>query len=348
MNRRNFSKIAATSTTGFLPFLATAKPVAADDFCKKKKPQRLKAGDTIGLITPGSFIADDGLKKATEHLENLGFKVQLGEHIRAKRGFNAGTDAERLHDLHAMFADKNIAGIWCARGGYGCSRLLENIDYQLIKKNPKVLMGYSDITALSLAIYKKTGLIGFHGPVGASDFTEYTVAHIQKILLQPQANIEIQPAPENIAHEDTAYHPKTIVSGRAEGELIGGNLSLLAALAGTDYAPNFKNKIVFMEDIGEQPYRIDRMLTQLRQGTNLQEASGIALGIFADCEAPKDASSLTLMETLTDRLADLKIPLVYGLSFGHISHQITLPIGVDAVLDADKFSLTLLEKAVLA
>lgn len=346
MNRRNFSKITATSGLAMLPFLSSSKNEYAEDFCKIKKPLRLKKGDTIGMITPGSYISDEGLKTAIEHVENLGFKVQLGKHIRAKRGFNAGTDAQRLEDLHAMFSDKNVAGIWCARGGYGCGRLLQKIDYQLIKKNPKVLIGYSDITALHLAIYKKTGLICFHGPVGASEFTKYTLENFQKIVMQPQANILLKPAKENLEQEDPNFHPRTIISGKAQGKLIGGNLSLLASLVGTDFEPDFKNKIVFIEDIGEKPYRIDRMLTQLRQGTNLREANGIALGIFADCEADTDDNSLTLLETLTDRLGDLQMPVVYGLSFGHIANQITLPIGVEAALNTVDFTLKILEESV--
>ncbi|MFT4760703.1 MAG: muramoyltetrapeptide carboxypeptidase [Paraglaciecola sp.] len=346
MNRRNFSKITATSSLGILPFLTNANSSIPDEFWKQKKPKRLKKGDTIGLITPGSFISDEGLNTAVEHVESLGFKVQLGKNIRAKRGFNAGTDVQRLEDLHGMFSDRNINGVWCARGGYGCGRILQGIDYQLIKRNTKALIGYSDITALLLAIYKKTEMIGFHGPVAASDFTDYTVAHFQKIVMEPQADFLIKPAIENLKNEDSIYHSKTIVSGKARGKLIGGNLSLLASLAGTDFAPDFKNKIVFIEDIGEKPYRIDRMLTQLRQGTNLKAAKGIALGIFADCEAPAASNSLTLLETLTDRLGDLKIPVVYGLSFGHIANQMTLPIGVEAELNADDFMLKILETAV--
>lgn len=346
MNRRNFSKITATTGFGILPFLSEGVNREVKEFCKKKQPKYLKKRDTIGMITPGSYISDDGLKTAIEHVESLGFKVQLGKHIRAKRGFNAGTDAQRLEDLHTMFADKNIAGIWCARGGYGCGRLLPKIDYQLIKKNPKVLIGYSDITALHVAIYQKTGLVCFHGPVAASEFTDYTVEHFQKVTMQPSTNFVIKPAKENIEKEDTNFYPKTIVAGKATGKLIGGNLSLLSSLVGTDFAPNFKNKIVFIEDIGEKPYRLDRMLTQLRQGTNLREANGIALGIFADCEAKEGDNSLTLIETLTDRLGDLNIPVVYGLSFGHITNQVTLPIGGEAVLNTADFTLELLEAVV--
>ena len=209
-----------------------------------------------------------------------------------------------------------------------------------------MLIGYSDITALHVAIFQKTGLISFHGPVAASEFTEYTVDHFQKVVMQPQANFMIKPAKENLESEETNFHPKTIVAGKAMGKLMGGNLSLLASLVGTDFTPNFKNKIVFIEDIGEKPYRIDRMLTQLRQGTNLREAKGIALGIFADCEAKEGDNSLTLMETLTDRLGDLNIPVVYGLSFGHIANQMTLPIGGEVEINTADFSIKLSAMAV--
>lgn len=346
MNRRNFSKITAATGFGFLPFISRSTNLISNGFCKKRIPKRLQNGETVGLITPGSFISDDSLQSAIQHVENLGFKVQLGKHIRAKRGFNAGTDAQRLDDLHAMFMDKNIAGIWCARGGYGCGRILHSIDYQLIKNHAKVLIGYSDITALLVAIYQKTGLTCFHGPVAASEFTDYTVEHLQQIVIQPAAKFVIKPASDNLKKAEVNFQPKTIIAGKATGKLIGGNVSLLASLVGTDFAPDFKNKIVFLEDIDEKPYRIDRMLTQLRQGTNLKDANGIALGIFKDCEADADADSLTLLEMLTDRLGDLNIPVVYGLSFGHIANQITLPIGVEAELNAVDFTLEILEAAV--
>jgi len=176
MKRRQFSKIVPSALLGGT-FLAN-KTINGK---KKKtiKPKRLKKGDTVGLITPGSYIDDEGLQKAVTNLEGLGFQVKLAKNIRAERGFIAGTDTQRLADLHSMFADKQVAGIWCARGGYGSGRLLPMLDYRLIKKNPKVVVGSSDITALLQGIYKETGLIGFHGPVGSSDFTEYSVDYMQ-------------------------------------------------------------------------------------------------------------------------------------------------------------------------
>ncbi len=311
------------------------------------KPHRLKKGDTIGLITPGSYISDENLQKAVTNLESLGFGVKMAKNIRAKRGFNAGTDQQRLEDLHAMFADETVAGVWCARGGYGCSRLLPSIDFGLIKKHPKVLIGYSDVTALLAAIFLKTGLLCFHGPVGASDFTDYSVEHFEAVVMNPVAGFRIATAEESKLPEAETHSAKVITGGVASGQIAGGNLSLLAALAGTDYEPDFKNKIVLMEDIGEKPYRIDRMLTQLRQSYRLREAAGIALGLFVDCEADIGADSLSLMEVLEDRLSGLGVPVVYGFPFGHISNQVTFPIGLKAVLNAVDKSLELVETAVV-
>ena len=275
------------------------------------------------------------------------FRFKLSKNIRAKRGFNAGTDKERLDDLHAMFADTGVQAVWCARGGYGCSRLLPNIDYKLIQSNPKVLIGYSDVTALLQAIYKKTGLICFHGPVGASELTDYTKEQVTAVLIEGKSDYTIQLASENQSHEDPLYHSRVIREGTGRGILVGGNLSLLAAMAGTDFEIDLKGKLLFIEDIGEKPYRVDRMLTQLRQAQDLQKLSGIALGVFADCEAKKDDLSLSLAETLEDRLKDLGIPVIYGISFGHISNQCTLPVGIEAELNTSNQTITLLENAVV-
>ena len=345
MKRRQFAKILPNA------FLGSTLLANQVNFVRKKKqlkPKQLKKGDTIGLITPGSFIEDEGLEKAVTNLESLGFQVKLSKHIRAERGFTAGTDAQRLADLHQMFSDKQVAGIWCARGGYGCGRLLPNIDYRLIKKNPKVLVGFSDITALLLAIYQETGLTGFHGPVGSSDFTEYTKAHITKVLLEPSNKLNIELSKENtkLSVTDKVYQTATIRRGTATGRLIGGNLSLLAPLAGTKYQPNIKGKLLFIEEIGEAPYRIDRMLTQLRQSYPLKAAAGIILGVFRGCGKKEGSRSLSLMDTLKDRLGDLNIPVFYGAAIGHIGDNLTLPIGIKAHFDATSGVITLLEKGV--
>lgn len=345
MNRRNFSKILPTTILSST-YLATQSTFARKR--KTIKPKRLKKGATVGLITPGSYINDDGLQKAVNNLEDLGFQVKLAKHIRAERGFNAGTDAQRLADLHSMFEDSDVQGVWCARGGYGCSRLLPSINYGLIKKNPKILIGFSDITALIQAVYKKTGLVGFHGPVGSSDFTEYTKEYLNKVLITPADKLSIPLSKENqvFAQTEKVYQTETIRGGIAVGKLAGGNLSLLAPLAGTKYQPNIKGKLLFIEEIGEAPYRIDRMLTQLRQSYPLKAAAGIILGVFRGCEMKEGSRSLSLMEMLKDRLGDLGIPVFYGAAIGHIANNMTLPIGISARFDANSGEITLLEKGV--
>lgn len=310
------------------------------------KPARLKKGQKVGLIAPGSAIEAEALKKAIKNLKALGLEVELGEHVRAKHGYIAGTDKERLSDLHMMFRRRDIDAIWCARGGYGCTRLLPDLDYDLIKSNPKLLIGYSDITALLNGIFEKTGLVGIHGPVGASEQTEYTKEHFVKVAMKPNKQFKIELSAENQEKEDPAFDVYAIQPGKAEGILVGGNLSLLAAMAGTEYQPEVKDRLVFIEDVGEKPYRIDRMLTQLRQAYALEEAAGLALGVFADCEPDEDDASLSLKECLHDRLGDLGIPVMYGFSFGHIGNQCSFPVGVRAHMDTTKKTITLLEAAV--
>lgn len=343
MKRRTFTRNLALSTA--------ALALNANAFApgRLRRPERLRKGDAVGLITPASFISDDALQKAVTNLESLGLKVVMGKHLRDRYGSLAGTDQQRLDDLHQFFADPNINGIWCARGGYGTPRLLPKIDYKLIRRNPKIFIGYSDITALLNAFWPKSGLVGFHGPVGASTFTDYTREQLQRTLFEPAASLVIEAPAKQLekAKANDAYLPRTIRRGRAIGQLVGGNLSLLAAVAGTPYAPSIKSKLLFIEDIGEKPYRIDRMLTTLRQAWPLEQAAGIVLGVFNDCEADTDSNSLTLQETLKDRLSDLPIPIAYGLPIGHIDDMCTLPLGVPARLDADALSLTVLESGVV-
>jgi len=304
-----------------------------------KKPARLQSGDTVALITPGSPITQEKLGKSLANLKALGLKAKYNPNILAKHGYLAGTDKQRLADIHSAFADQSVKAIWCIRGGYGCPRLLPKLDFKLIKKNPKILIGYSDVTALLNAIYEKTKMVSFHGPMTASDFTPFAVEHLKAVLMNARSNWVIDPT----VLENEQY---SIRSGTATGTLVGGNLSLLSALAGTPYDTCFKNKIVFIEEIGEKPYRIDRMLTQLRQGTDFKKAAAIILGVFESCEAKETDLSLSLKETLTDRLYDLGIPVYYGFPTGHISDQCTLPIGGKAHFDAGSGKLTLINAAV--
>lgn len=311
------------------------------------KPKRLSKGDTVALIAPASGVEADVFETALENIVNLGFRPVIGKYARLRNGFLSGDDRERVEDLHWAFADKDVKAIWCVRGGYGVTRILPLVDFKLIENNPKILIGYSDITALHTAIHQNTGLITFHGPVAASGYTDYAKNHLLGVVSNPSVNYKIEISPQNAANESSVYKTETITPGKAVGELIGGNLSLLAAMAGTPFAlKDTKGKILFIEDVGEAPYRIDRMFTQLLQTVDMKRLSGIALGIFKGCEA-KDDKSQSLIEVLKDRLGNLGIPVIYGLSFGHIRDQCTLPVGVKAELDAEKATIKLLESAVI-
>ena len=310
------------------------------------KPKRLKAGDTVAVVAPASGLTTESFDQAIKNLESLGLKTKVGKSARGVKGFLSATDKERLDDFHAAFADKQISAVWCVRGGYGTSRLLPAIDYNLIAKNPKILIGYSDITALHLAIFQKTGLVTFHGPVAASEYSEYTKYHVENVLMKPSAPHKIALSEYNKEQISNLFKPEIITAGKARGRLVGGNLSLLSALAGTPFAlRDMKGKILFIEDVGEQPYRVDRMLTQMRQSLDLRSLAGIALGIFEDCN-PRAEGTQTLSDVLKDRLGDLGIPVFYGFSFGHIRDQFTLPVGIEAEFDTATATMTLLETSV--
>ncbi|MEM7575156.1 MAG: LD-carboxypeptidase [Bacteroidota bacterium] len=334
MLRRKFLQLAPVSTLAAAGACA-ARPPAQQSSPRLLKPARLQTGDQVMLICPGGPINEARLQKAVANLTSLGLQPRLGKHVLAQNGFNAGTDAQRLEDLHAAFQDPNIKAVWPVRGGYGCTRLLPLIDFELIRAHPKLLIGYSDITALLLAFYQKTGLVGIHGPLGSSDFSDFNLGHLRPLIMEGAETHLIHWAAEGVS----------LVGGKARGPLIGGNLTLLAAMAGTPYGFDAKGKLVFIEDVGEDPYSIDRMLTQLRQSARLDQASGIILGEFVGCEADPDDLSLSLLDTLKGRLVEFGLPLVYRMPFGHGDQNCSLPIGVQAELDADTGSLRLLESA---
>jgi muramoyltetrapeptide carboxypeptidase len=333
-----------------LPFLAQSvlsETRVSSNSKKLVKPKRLSKGDMVAVIAPSSGVEAEGFEKALQNMADLGFKTKVGKSARNVKGFLAGTDKERLDDLHQAFADKEVNAVWCVRGGYGASRFLPDLDFNLIRKNPKILIGYSDITALHTAIHQNTGLVTFHGPVAASTYSDYAKKHVVNVLMNPSAPYKIELSPDNVAKESNLFKTETIIKGKAKGKLIGGNLSLLTALAGTPFSlRDTKGKILFTEDVGEQPYRIDRMLTQLRQSIDMRQLAGIALGVFEDCN-PKDPNSQSLIEVIKDRLGDLGIPVIYGLSFGHIRDQFTLPIGIEAELDTENATITFLETGVI-
>ncbi|MNK63688.1 putative murein peptide carboxypeptidase [compost metagenome] len=312
------------------------------------KPARLRQGDLVAIIAPGGFTDEDAIAKAVRNIESLGLRASLGANIRAVHGNYAGTVQQRLDDLHAAFRDPDVKAVWAIRGGSGCISLLALLDYALIRANPKVLIGYSDITALHLAIARQTGLVTFHGPVASSTFSEYTVTQLQNVLMTPQEQYTIPMALDNHRRAQTHanFAIRTVHGGQATGRLTGGNLCMVSALAGTPYAADFRQHILFLEEINEVPYRIDRMLCQLDLSVGFNKAAALMLGIFEHCEAAEGDTALTLDATVDQHLQPLRVPAVSGYSFGHIRHQFTIPMGILATLDADRQTLTLLEPAV--
>jgi muramoyltetrapeptide carboxypeptidase len=341
--RRRFNRTMAAAL--LLPF-ASAR--AASTMTPLIKPPRLRRGDVVGLIAPGGYTSDAAIDKAVQHIESLGFRVKLGTYLRDVWGNYGGTVAARIADLHAMFRDPDVKAIWAIRGGSGCISLLRHLDYRLIRTHPKILLGYSDITALHLAIHRHAGLVTFHGPVASSTPSDYATEHLLAVLTAPRESYTIPMSAENDrrALEAPWYATRTVHAGVAEGPLIGGNLSLVSALAGTPYAADFTGSLLFLEEVNEEPYRIDRWMTQLDLAVGFDKAAGVMIGICENCGPQGDGPSLTLDETLDVHLQPLRVPAVTGYSFGHIRNQFTMPVGIRGRLDTEARTLTLLEAGV--
>ena len=316
------------------------------------KPRVLHAGDAVGLITPSTYVSDpDALATAARTMEFFGLKPKWGKNVKKKNGYLGGSIEERVSDLHEMFSDPAIKGIVCIRGGYGSAQLLPAIDFDLIRKNPKIFIGYSDITALHLAIQKKAGLVTFHGPVALSGFSSFTQKYYRKALFEA-APIGLITNPTEANPLRPQHTTRTVRPGIARGPLIGGNLTLISTTMGTPYEIETAGRILFIEDVGEEPYSMDRMLTQLRLAGKLDSAAGIIFGECSGCRPRKFEAgfenTLTLGEAVDEILGKLKIPVLAGLTFGHTDDQVTLPEGVMARLDADKGTLTIEEAATTA
>lgn len=348
MNRRNF--LASAGATLTLPLInRSIKATTIPDGLIR--PKALRPGDTVGVITPSTPVTDpDRLALVTRTLNFFGLRAKVGKNVgRHSVDFAASVD-ERLDDLHSMFRDKEVSAVFALRGGYGCGHLLDRVDYDLIRRNPKIFLGFSDITALHLAIHKRARLVTFHGPVITSSFTDYTQQYFRKALFETQPIGKL-----TNPHEDNELRPKhtlrTIRRGTATGPLIGGNLSLITATMGTPFEIETRGAIFFIEDVGEEAYRIDRMLTQLRLAGKFDGVAGV---IFGECDGcgpgdykPSFASPYTLGEVVDNILGPLKVPVLSGLTIGHTADQLTLPLGVTAKLDADNGTLEIMEAAVV-
>ena len=348
MKRRSFLQNIGTGLA--LPLIARDFICATPAADRLTRPKALKAGDAVGLITPATYVPDpDRLALAARTIKYFGLRMKMGKNAGKRMNDYRISIEERLDDLHAMFRDKDVNAVFAIRGGYGSMHLLDRIDYDLIRRNAKIFLGYSDITAMHLAINKHAKLVTFHGPIALSRFTDYTQKYFRKALFESQPIGVATNPPES--NQLRPSHPlRTIRPGKATGTLIGGNLTLISTTMGTPYEIETRGKLLFLEDVDEEPYSIDRMLTHLRLAGKLDGVVGVIFGECQDCR-PKDykpSSTLPygLGEVLDNILGDLKVPVLYGLTIGHTDDQLTLPLGITATLDATNSTLDITEAGV--
>lgn len=318
-------------------------------------PAKLQQGDTVALVASGFRVPDEEtIQFAAERIEALGLKVKYGNSLHQKNTYYSGTDSQRAQDLNQMFADKTVKAIFEIRGGWGSNRVLPYLDFNLIKKNPKIILGFSDITSLLLAINAKTNLVTFHGTMGVESWPAFTVDYLKRVLMQGEAVTFANPISidqdKDIIQTDNRI--TTITGGTAEGKLLGGNLSTLNSMLGSSYLPNWRGNILFIEDVDENYYQIDRMLEQLKLAGVLNKISGFIFGQCVGCSAGNNSSTSTVIgsanleQILNHYIKPLGIPAWSGAMIGHMPKMFTLPEGLPVKIDADKGTIQMLEPAV--
>ncbi len=307
------------------------------------KPSRIAPGSTIGIIAPAGPPDRERLKKGIRFLKSRGYRVKTYPQARKKLGYLAGDDRSRAEALNAAFADGDISAIFCARGGFGSLRILQHVNFDIIRANPKIFVGYSDITVLLLAIYKRTRLATFHGPMPAVEFGR----RLKRFSIENFFNAIESNRPPGSIEKPAGYNIGRMSGGVVEGRIIGGNLSLMTKLIGTGFLPSFRNKIVFFEDTEEEAYRIDGYLSQLFAATDFGQAKGYIIGEFTRTE-PRSGylSGWSVKQVIKDYFSKMDRPCIYGFPCGHGAEKITIPIGVKTVLDADKKSVSFKEAGV--
>ncbi|MCX7984591.1 MAG: LD-carboxypeptidase [Bacteroidetes bacterium] len=308
------------------------------------KPVRLKKGDVIGVVAPASRVtAEEKVHKGVEYLEKLGYRVELGKHVFDLHGYCAGRDEDRAADFNAMVLNPSIKAIFTIRGGYGTPRILHLIDYRALRRNPKVIVGYSDISALQLAIFKKAGLVTFSGPmIGVemwNDMDPLTEEHFWRLITSSKKI--------GVLQVDSSTPLDVVKRGYTQGTLVPTNLSLMLSLLGTQYFPVLKKSILVVEDVDEEPHRIDRMFAQLFHANVLRELAGLIFGTFVACEADDDEPHFTLEQVLREYAQYIKGPVLARFPYGHIPRKVTLPIGLRATINTSKRRVVIDESAVL-
>lgn len=339
LTRRQFTR--ATLGMGLLAATGGLGAAARAPSGGLVKPPRLKRGDTVGLVNPAGAIFDRGwVEPYREEFARLGLELRFAPHYFDRRGYLAGTDADRAADVDAFVRDPSIHAI-LANGGWGAARILDRIDYEAIRSHAKIIMGYSDATSLLLAIHQRTGLVTFHGTDEPSPFA---LSHFERVLMQGEAiTLENPTSDEPVQWKNRI---RTITPGRARGPILGGNLSVLTSIIGSGYLPSWKGSILFVEEVRERIYRVDRMFTQLALAGVLGQIAGFILGRCTECLPGEGYGSLSLDEVLEDHIAPLGIPAWQGAMIGHIEDQYIVPIGIEVESDADQGVIRMLEPAV--
>ncbi len=352
MNRRSFAGglLAFGASTEALKAVAALSVQPAEGTARRAqliKPAALRPGDRVALINPaGATTHRVEIEIITESMQALGLEVKRPREPLRRYGYLAGTDEERADEFNEQFADASVRAVLAVRGGWGCARILPRIDYRLVRENPKILVGYSDVTALLLAVHARTGLVTFHGPVGLGPWNPFTVDYFRSVLMDGTAVTYTNPRRKGNHLAQVEDRVETIRSGKAAGPLLGGNLTVLAALMGSGYLPSWDGAVLFLEDINENIYRIDRALTQLRLAGVLDRIAGFVFGKCTECGPGEGYGSLTLEQVFDDHVLPLGIPAWQGAMIGHISDKFTLPEGIPAEIDADLGTIRLLEAAV--
>ncbi|BAY49899.1 peptidase U61 LD-carboxypeptidase A [Scytonema sp. HK-05] len=346
INRRNL--LIALAATSWV-FASEQNLVRAASHKPLLKPKRLQPGSVVGIVSPaGATFIREELNIVIDAVKGLGLVPRLAPHLLERYGYLAGKDKDRAADINQFFSDSSVAAILPIRGGWGCSRMLPYLDYQRIRQNPKILVGFSDITALILGLNAQTNLVTFHGPNGLSSWRTTQTDYFRRVLFSGET-VTFQNQKDGDDSDrlmQVKYRVQTITSGKAKGRLIGGNLSVLSAIVGSPYLPNLNGAILFLEDTHENIYRIDRMMTHLKIAGLFDKLAGFVFGQCSDCSPDADYASLTLEEVLWDHIKPLGIPAYNGAMIGHIENVLTLPIGLQVEIDADAGTIRMLEPAV--
>jgi muramoyltetrapeptide carboxypeptidase len=346
MRRRDF--LAASAPAALAPGAAGAV-LAAPSPAAAIKPPRLRPGDVAGLVAPASALWESAdVEIAQEVARAFSLEPRLGAHVRDRHGYLAGKDEDRAADVNRFFAEPGVKAVLAITGGWGCARLLPHLDWEMIRRNPKVVAGFSDLTGLHCGLGARTGLVSFHSPNLLATWPAFSADHFRRVVFEGEAVAMTNPPGTQDRLVQRENRTRTITPGRSRGRLVGGNLTVLSALVGSPYVPSFDGAVLFLEDVREEVYRVDRMLTQLRLCGLLGRIRGFVFGSCSRCE-PGEGSygSLTLEEVLDEHVRPLGVPAYQGAMIGHQERQFTVPVGVAAEVDADAGTLTMLEPAVV-